>query len=163
MLVVQVVEILWTKATRGAPRSNERAGLPRAFAIAGEKGEYLIQRHRMAEWDDFRPGLVKVETKPSVPGSEGSVRISHGEHGTFTLGLLGTAHDGQPKRPSLANAVKLAPGQYVRLTLNARHTSYSGQYYSETIYNIAFGEEVAPNRFLSAPPDHDLDFKANLF
>jgi hypothetical protein len=163
MLVVQVVEILWTKATRGAPRSNERVALSRAFAIAGDKGEYVIQRHRMAEWESFRPNIVKAETKPSVPGSEESLRIARGELGSFTLGLLGTPHDGQPKRPGLPKAIELKPGQYVRLTVNARHTNYSGQYYSETVYNIACGEEVMPDRFLSGPPDHDLDFKANLF
>ncbi|WP_200232397.1 hypothetical protein [Rubrivivax gelatinosus] len=163
MLVVQVVEILWTKATRGAPRSNERAVLPRAFAMAGDKGEYVIQRHRMAEWENFRPSLMKVEAKPSVPGSEGSLRISRGELGTFAIGLLGTPHDGQPKRPNFSKAIDLKPGQTVRLIVNARHTNYSGQYYSETVYNVACGDDVAPDRFLSGPPDHELDFKANLF
>ena len=163
MLVVQVVEILWTKATRGAPRSNERVALPRAFAIAGDKGEYVIQHHRMAEWESFRPSITKVETKPSVPGSEESLRISRGELGAFTLGLLGTPHGGQPKRPIFSKAIELKQGQSVRITVNARHTNYSGQYYSETVYNVACGEDIAPDRFLSGRPDHDLDFKANLF
>ena len=163
MLVVQIVEILWTKATRGAPRSNERVALPRAFPIVGDRASYVVQRHRMAEWESFRPALIKTEARPTVPGSEGSLRISQGEDEAFTLGLLAEAHNGQPRRFTLQKAVKLKRGEYFRLTINARQTSYSGQYYTETIYNVASGEEVPPDRFLSSPPNHDLDFKANLF
>lgn len=163
MLVVQIVEILWTKATRGAPRSSERVGLPRAFPIACNAGDYILQRHQMAEWENFRPTLIRAETKPSAPGSEGALRMSPGEPGTFVLGVLGTLGAGQPKRPALPKMIQLISGQYVRVTLNARHTTYSGQYYSETIYNVASGEELAPDRFLSSPPDHEIDLKANLF
>jgi hypothetical protein len=163
MLVVQVVEILWTKATRGAPRSNERANLPRAFPIEGGPGQCIIQRHRIAEWEGFSPKLIQCERSPSIPGSVEVLRISSEPAGTFTLGILGTPSAGQPKRYPAPKALQLVPGQYVRLTVNARHTTYSGQYYSETVYNVACGEEVATNRFLLSPPDHELDLKANLF
>jgi hypothetical protein len=162
MFVVQVVEILWTKATRGAPRSNERAVIPRAFAISRRDGEYVVQRHRMTEWEGFRPMLVEANIKPSVPGSEGLLRTSRGQRETVILGLLGTPYTGQPKRPVLPKVVELLPGEYARITLNARHATHSGQYYSETIYNVASGEDIAIDRFLSEP-DHDVDLKANLF
>lgn len=163
MLVVQVVEILWTKATRGAPRSNERAALPRAFVIASLDEQYVVQCHRMAEWESFHPTLVRSEATTSVPRSEGCLRIARGDSGSFVLGLLGTPNAGRPKRPALPAAVELMPDRFARITLNARHTNYSGQYYSETVYNVACGESVAPDRFLSGPPDHDIDLKANLF
>jgi hypothetical protein len=163
MLVVQVVEIIWTKATRGAPRSNERAALPRAFVIGGGLGEYVVQRHRMAERESFRPTLVDSEIKDTVPGSEGVLQISNGENGSFKLGLLGTPGSGQPKRHAVMRAINIAPGQYARLMVNARHTTYSGQYYCETIYNVACGAKIVPNRFLQGPPDHEVDLKANLF
>jgi hypothetical protein len=141
----------------------ERVVLPRSFAIARHDGEYVLQRHQMAEWESFRPTLVLAEVKPFVPGSEDLLRIARGKSGTLVLGLLGTPYAGQPKRPALLKVAELRPGQCARLTLNARHTTYSGQYYSETIYNVASGEEISPDRFLVCPPDHDIDLKANLF
>ncbi len=164
MLVVQVTEILWTKATRGAPRSNERVRLPRAFTIMNHEGvAYVIQYHRMAEWESFKPTLVKAETKQSVPGSEDALRISHAGVGSFLLGLQRTPNGGQPRRTAMPTAIELALDQYARITLNARHTTYSGQYYSETIYNVACGVKVAPDRFLSGPPEHEINLKAHLF
>jgi hypothetical protein len=163
MLVVQSVQILWTKATRGAPRSNERVALPRAFPVNASSGEYVIQRYRIAEWEGFVPKLVATEIKESVAGSEDVLRISREPEGSFRLGLAGSPNAGQPKRHPRLNAIHLLPGEYARLVVNARHTTYSGQYYSETVFNVACGEHVPPNRFLLGSPEHELDLKANLF
>ena len=163
MLVVQVVEILWTKATRGAPRSNERAGISRTFPIEGGPCECVVQRYRIAEWEAFAPKLVKVESALSAPGSIGVLNLSSEPSGVFSLGISGTPDAGQPKRHPVLRAITLAPGEYARLSINARHTTYSGQYYSETVYNVTCGTEVAPDRFLLGPPNHELDLKANLF
>ena len=164
MLAVQIVEILWTKATRGAPRANERAALPRQFTLSGQTGIYVSERHRLAEWEgNFALQPVRVEVKQSVPGSEGELRITQENDGTVRLGFTGTSSGGQPRRASIANALVVKPGGYVRLLVNARHTSYSGQWYSETVFNVASGEHIAANRFLSTEPDQILDLKADLF
>jgi len=163
-VVVQIVEILWTKATRGAPRANERSALPRQFILSGETGAYVAEHHRLAEWEgNFALQPVKVETKQSVPGSEGELHIGRGHDGAVNLGLSGTPYDGRPRRAPVAEGLVLKPGGYVRLLVNARHTSYFGQWYSEKVFNVAMGEHVAGNRFLSAEPDQILDLRANLF
>ncbi len=164
MLALQVVEILWTKATRSAPRSNERAALSRAFPFDVEPAEYVVQHFRLAEWEGaFAPELVKVTSKPAVSGSEGALRIQAVPNGSFKFGFLGTPNAGQPKRKALPETFTLLPGEYARLVVNARHATYSGQYYSETIYNITCGPHVAADRFLQGHPEHELDLKANLF
>jgi hypothetical protein len=117
----------------------------------------------MAEWEEFSPKLVKTDELPSLPGSVDVLRISREPDGSVTLGILGTPNAGQPERRPLQRAVNVAPGRYARVSINARHTTYSGQYYSETVYNVAFGKEVESNRFLLGRPDHDLDLKENLF
>ena len=162
MLVVQVVEILWTKATRGAPRANERVALPRSFVFEGKAGSCLIQQYRLVEWEDFAPKLVKSEQLQSPPGSVGALRIASLANKVLTLGFLGTPHSGQPTRHPVPEAITLSPGQYARLIVNARHTSYSGQHYSENVYNVASGLDVPTNRFLQVP-QHELDLKADLF
>lgn len=163
MLVVQVIEILWTKATRGAPRSNERVALPRAFAIAAAPCACFVQNYRIAEWEGFQPTLVKTDANDSVPRSEGVLYITPEPIGHFRLGLAGTPGGGQPRRHESLRAIHLATGEYARLSVNARHTNSSGQYYSETVFNVASGERIPPDRFLHGSPDHELDFKANLF
>lgn len=162
MLAIQVVNILWTKATRGAPRANERAALPRAFGLAADDGACLIQQHRMVEWRGFAPELVRVECLPVVPASIEAlrVRIAGAE---AILGISGTSFGGQPKRRAVPEAIRLLPGQWARISLNARHTSYSGQHYSETVFNVALGDAIPSDRFLAGAPTHEMDFKAHLF
>jgi hypothetical protein len=162
VIVIQVVEILWTKATRCAPRSRERVQLPRAFVFESTSAAHLVQQYRLAEWEDFQPKLVKSDLLQSVPTSVGAVRIASQADGVFALGFLGTPNSGQPSRRPIREAIRLSVDQYARLIVNARHTSYSGQHYTETVYNIASGHDLPANRFLRVP-EHELDLKANLF
>ena len=164
MLAIQIVEILWTKATRGAPRSNERAALSRAFPFIAKPAAYAVQHFRLAEWNSaFAPELVKVTSEPVVPRSEGALRIQVGTDDSFKLGFLGTPNAGQPKRKAAPEVFTLLAGQFARLVVNARHATYSGQYYSEIIYNVTCGPSVATERFLQGSPEHELDLKDILF
>lgn len=167
VLAVQVIEILWTKATRGAPRSNERAALPRAFPMLPPPADgavFVLQRHCMAEWSQqFSPHLVESSQTAQVPSSVDVLRLAPRPQGGFLLGLTGTPHGGQPWRRPDRSALELLPGQYARLIVNARHANYSGQYYSESIYHLACGPALAADRFTQGHPDHHLDLKADLF
>ena len=163
MLVVQLVTICWTKATRGAPLSNLRAELPRAFAIDGAPAACRVQRHGIAEWDGFAPAPVQLESLAALPGSVGVLRVAPHKDGVLSLGILGTPFSGQPPRRAIPDAITLLPGQWARLVLNARHTSSRGQYYCETVFNVAWGEAIARDCFLAGAADHVLDLKADLF
>ena len=164
MLIVQTVEILWTKATRGAPRANERSALPRQFMLSGQTESYVAEHHRLAEWEgNFALQPVRIQTKQSMPSSETELRLLRQHDGTVRLGLSGTPNGGKPLRTPVAPSLVLKPEGYVRLLVNARHTSYSGQWYSEKVFNVAMGKHVSANRFLSAEPDQILDLQANLF
>ena len=163
MLAIQIIEILWTKATRGAPRANERGALLRAYPLTGGQAPYVVQYFRLAEWKSaFAPELVKVVANPSIPRSEAALSILEQPDGSFKFGFLGE-HWGQPKRPALPELFMLLADQYARLVINARHTSYSGQHYSETIYNVTCGQNVASDRFFREKPDYELDLRAHLF
>ncbi|MDN3920794.1 hypothetical protein [Roseateles violae] len=168
MLVIQVIEILWTKASRGAPLSNLRSHLPRAFpidlaALDDDDARCLIQQHRIVEWEGFRPVLHQREQLAAPPGSVEALRITALKGGVYGLGLLGTPKSGRPLRHPVPEAFELLPGEFACLSLNARHTSTRGQHYRETIYNVASGDPPPADRFLRGPPEHRLDLKANLF
>jgi hypothetical protein len=164
VLVVQVVEIAWTKETRGAPRANERAALSRAFPIEVGAAVCAVQRHEMNEWEGFIPKLVKAEQLQNIPGSIDVLRIQPEKGGGFVLGMLATPNQGsQPKRRAIPEAMRLLPGQWARLIINSRCTSNRGQRYDETVFNVAAGIEVPAHRFMHGPPDHELDLRADLF
>src|SRR2546423_14994943 len=162
MVVVQVVEIRWTKATRGAPRANERAALPRAFVLSGMQGNYVVQRYRLDEAAGFRPELLKEASSPVVPRLERSLALKLRDDAHLALGLVWDSIEGQPRRHPQREAVHLAPGESARLVINGRHT-YTSTSYTEVVYNVAYGETVASNRFLAGPPDHVFSLAADLF
>ena len=162
MLVVQIVEIIWTKATRGAPRANERAAVPRAFPVHGDRATYLRQHYRMIESEDFAPTLLTEESSETVPSQQRSLRIRKTSDSKLSLGLVWSPIEGQPSRHPKPEAIELSAGQFARLIINGRHTSYSGQHYSEVIYNVAFVETPQPHVFLREP-DHEFSLAANLF
>ncbi len=163
ILAVQSIKILWTKATRGAPRANERVALPRAFPIQVVPGAYLLQRYAIVEWEQFQPELLSLEAKQAVPRAEDVLSIYGEADGSFRLGILGTPYGGRPIRHHSLKAIGLSQGEFVSLVVNARHSTHHGQYYSETIFNVTCGEEIAVDRFLASQPDRILDLKAHLF
>ncbi|NHZ38622.1 hypothetical protein [Massilia aquatica] len=163
MIAVQVIEIRWTKATRGAPRANERAVLPRAFALLQTGAQYVYQNYLMHERDGFAAVLKKEKQVDHAPLKERSLVLRPRDDGVLVLGLKWDPSEGQPRRPASGTALRLAPGQTARLILNGRHASYIGQEYSEVIYNVAYGDTIAPDCFIARAPDQQFSLAAHLF
>jgi hypothetical protein len=166
MLVVQVVELLWDKASRDAGSRDLRAKVPRALPIDVGAGNVMcvIQHYRLHAWRGFQPELERHETLAHVPGSEGSLRIRSTGQDRYLLGFAGnTTRRPPPGWPEVPIALVLEPGAFVRFIVNARHTSYSGQTYVETTFNVTAGVDIPANRFLLGPPDRELDMRGHLF
>ncbi|CUI09513.1 hypothetical protein [Massilia antarctica] len=163
MIAVQIVEIRWTKATRGAPRATERALLPRAFALLQTGSAYCCQHYLMREDDGFAAVLTKEKQAEHAPRKERSLLLREHDDGLLVLGLRWDAAEGQPRRSGSNIAIRLAPGHSARLVLNGRHTSSHGQEYSEVIYNVAYGDTIARERFLGCEPDQQFSLAAHLF
>lgn len=166
MLVIQVVELVWTKASRGAEGGAWRAEVPRALPIDLRPGDgpCVVQRYRLEAGDGFRPQLLSREPLAHIPGKEGHLRIRADGQDHFLLGLAGNPQ----KRPppgwqEVPTAIALAPGQFIRFIVNARHTSLRGQWYVETTYNVAAGNELAADRFTHGAPHRELDLRGHLF
>jgi hypothetical protein len=158
-VIVQSVEILWTKATRGAPHADRRTALPRAFGLPFSDSVYLHDVITMNETTDFRPRRAQSREN-FVPTSDQSL-LFHLTGDALTVGLYPSW--GQPQRKGQRELLRLAPNEYARLRFNARHTSYSAQCYTETVYHVAFGERIPENRFVDARPEHEIDWMADLF
>lgn len=163
MVLVQHVEIVWTKATRGMPRAAERARLPRVYAVTPVGAVYGYVRLRLQEADDFRVVLQEQREAPQIPASAGSLCLRRGADDRLVLGLRWTWLRGQPPRHPRPEALRLAPGQWAQLQINGRHASHSGQWYTEDTYNVACGPGIEPEVFRSRPPDAVFSLAADLF
>lgn len=121
-LAIQIVEILWTKATRGAPRSNERAGLPRAFALREPIADGWIETVRIVEWEEFRPARIAHRGIGSPDISEGCLHLRMRSANALEIAFLGTPMSGQPKRRPIQDFMRLASDTFGQVIVNARHT-----------------------------------------
>lgn len=160
MIAVQIVTIVWTKATRGAPRSNERAALPRAYAIPRNDAPYCVQYHGMHEGNGFRPLMHTEHRGETVRPAEDVLLFQLIDPATLQVGL---SSNGQPYRAPVSRAFDLRPGEYGRLATNGRHASHSGQWYTETICHVAFGDGIPADRFIASAPDCEYSQMAHLF
>ncbi|HEX5725001.1 MAG TPA: hypothetical protein VFX98_06020 [Longimicrobiaceae bacterium] len=163
MLWVQRVDILYTKESRGAPAATARNRLPRALAMhAGADDGYAYEHYWLLERNDFTPTLKESRAGPAPPRRQGDLVIG-AANDTVTLGLRYNRAIGLPVRHDTPRALTLAKGQTARLIINGRYSSYSGQLYTEATYNVAFGDSLPPDVFLSREPDATLDMRADLF
>jgi hypothetical protein len=163
MLWVQQVDILYTKASRGAPAATTRNQLPRAFPMQLSAGQfYGFQYYKLLEWSDFVPTLEKRESASSPPNREGDLVIEAAGD-SVQLGLRWNQAIGQPRRRDRLSALTLTKGQMARLIINGRYTSYSGQFYTEATYSVAFDDVLKPDVFLTSPQPVVLDMRADLF
>lgn len=167
MLVIQVVELVWTKASRGSAGGEWRAGVQRALPVDLQPGDgaCVVQRYQLHAGDGFLPTLRSRESFPHVPGKEGALRIRSQADDQFLLGLAGNLDKRPPPGwPDIPTALVLMPGQFMRFIVNERQTlSRGNQRYVERAYNVTTGIEVPADRFTQGPPDRELDLRGHLF
>lgn len=160
---VQQVDILYTKASRGAPQATVRNNLPRAFVMLGGGDDaFYFEHYKLLEPKEFVSSLQEQSRAVSPPKRKNSLVIELSEN-SVTLGLMWNASIGQPRRENKPRVATIKAGQTARLSINGRHASYSGQFYTETTYNVAFGDSLANDIFLKAEPDSVFDLRADLF
>lgn len=163
MVVVQRVEIQWSKRSRGGAGAQRRARLPRAFRLPGIPSPFLLHQVDLAEWNGFEM-RVREERGERPRSIEDVIALRHMEVGTLAVDLVGSPrHGGHPWRAPKAEVLRLAAGEFGRLTINGRQSTEDGSAYVEQTYNLCHGEVVPVDRFVDATPDHAADFLAVLF
>ena len=162
MIVVQLIEVIWTKASRGAPASCVRNSVPSAMPLLPTTGEYIYQRQLFRERDGFKGELVESRVSDSIPHVEGELRF-YPQKDLLRLGLGYSGKTGKPVRSATNSALTIEEGQLARLITNGRHTSYSGQWYRQATYNVSLVGEVYPDLFINREPDRLFSMEADLF
>ncbi len=162
-IAVQHIRIIWSKQSRGMPQAQIRSLLPRNLMIGHDlKDKYNYCLYQMLEKTHFSCQTVSVIHQDFIPLLAGNCLRLREENGQLMLGLLANEF-GQPYRYPKAEALRLQPNQSAQLSINHRYTSYAGQYYSEDIYNVVYGEVIKQDAFLNQPTTKYLNLMADLF
>jgi hypothetical protein len=126
------------------------------------KHAFYFEHYKLLEWKDFVEKLEESASAASPPKRRNGLVMDVSET-SLKLGLIWTPSIGQPARQANSKAVTIAPGETARLSINGRYTSYSGQFYTETTYNVAFGGRISNDVFIKVEPAAVFDLRADLF
>jgi hypothetical protein len=129
------------------------------------RGRCAVECHSFVESDSggFEQKPLTVEVHDYIPARIEDLVLEL-DKDTLRVGLsCDVLRTGQPKRRQALHAVTLSPGTVARLVTNGRHTSYSGQWYTQNTYNVALGDDVDADVFISRQPEHMFSQEADLF
>jgi hypothetical protein len=163
-VIVQRVEILWTKKTRSPPGAARRRATPRVFALDSARAPFVMERHRFRETarGAFAEGAVERATSETCPEHEGAL-VLQTEGDVLVLGLRWDDRAGKPSRHPKTSAIRIRRGQTARLVINGRHAGYDDHWYTQETFNVAYGEDIDDDVFLKRRPDRTFSIEADLW
>lgn len=162
MIVVQTIQVTWTKMSRGGEGARIRNGLSDAFEVPGqEPGEgILIHWNRMQECNDFvRESSHSFCTDLNSQWDE--LRIVETP---LHLVVEFEALSGIPIHGRPPISFKVPHGSWVKLLVNRRLTDYdTGQWsYQRDTMNIAYVDFLEKEFFLTQPAHRVVDLQTQL-
>ena len=165
MLIIQHLETIWTKKSRGMPEAGIRNAVPRKLEIpvkATRVDGIFIHKVTAREWEDF-----SLEHKTEIIENDKRYwtlafrRESDAVQVLFTYDYI--SH-GQPERKDHRTPLfKLVLGEWGSFHINGRFASYSGQYYTQHFLNIGNIAEFKPDLFLESEPKVHINKMDHLF
>ena len=165
MIVVQHIQVHWTKASRGMPGAGRRNAVPLVCPLPeAPMGKGLwVQEITAHESDEFR-------RRHHAPAT-GTASRYHGLNFTpvqdrlqvffhYDKDLHGLPHRG-PQKP--LQLFDLSPGQIGTFHINGRFVSTRGQFYRSHTFNITHGTTIPQDAFTGNTPHRVADWRADLF
>ncbi len=155
---VQVVSVIWTKASRGAPQAAARNQMPDAFAVDDYHLEQLLAGDCYAqvlihERDGFEPRASVEAFSPRVRWRWPGVAMQFLNNDKVVVRYKHGSWQGAPDR-SHQPVVKyeLAPEKPLRIKFNNRHTGpWNEWWYHLSVFNILRTENPSVEMFLAEP------------
>jgi hypothetical protein len=165
MIAVQLIEVLWTKASRGAPHSTARNQVPRALPLLPCTRSFAFQHFRFMEWTGFEQQLVEERCDDETPREVHELRLSRKPDLSLWAGLAYSAETGLPARKGQRWLAEISGTCSTRLCTNGRHTDAHGsQHYRQATYNLFVTPDGGDrNNLVSTEPRRTFSMEANLW
>jgi hypothetical protein len=168
-IILQRIRIVWTKASRGAPRASKRASIADALALPTQRRAGRVFVHDMVA--DERNAFEFV-AGPKIAATD-RARASSAERGFFgpvewvaledgSLAVsLRPEGTGAPRRP-VRRLFALQPGQWGKLVVNERIAVEETWLYAQSVVNVAFATPLRADLFEGTQPVKAVDLRARL-
>lgn len=165
MIAIQIVEVHWSKQSRGGAAATERNRIPREFLLRPHgKSLNVIARHLIFEVDagKFVARNVSTGEAPKLPSNREGLLLEESE-GKLLVGFAWDLYlHGMPKRRQKRRAAVVLPGETAQICVNGRHSLGTQWYYTQHTFNIAYGHDLTENIFLRGAFDHLFSFEEKL-
>ena len=165
-LVLQAIQVTWTKASRGMPQAARRNQVPQTLELPESSGSGPLWLHQVQARESRNFALEPesrlldripvnwehgIVFKPDDEKLQVSFRYSQSQHGL-------------PRRaPERLPLFHLSPGQTAQFAINGRFVSERGQFYRSLTLNLAWRRPFDTGLFLNRKPDRRVDYCAHLF
>jgi len=162
MIVVQKIELVWTKRSRGGEGAQRRAALPLAFELpafpAGDAAYHALLSH---EHQGFEPR--DLERRPSLPERDACVLFERRGDG-IRVGYQWSGVCGAPRRAQVSPRwlMELRLGDYGRVLHNGRFSGENYWWYEQIVFNVAVAAEVTSDLFTRIAPSVTADLRERL-
>jgi hypothetical protein len=168
---IQRITTTWTKASRGAPKSAQRAAVPERFPIppavlpAKAKRIVVFQKVEASEHEDFiirdHSEVMDLGGRPDFSDEPAATRFEDGRLRVWYR--PGTWSVGAPDRRGInLNVFNLEPGQWGRLIFNGRFGYGGGWAYHRQVFNIACSLEAPGHDRFASEPDFTISDEQDL-
>lgn len=165
MIVIQRIESVWTKKSRGMPGSNKRNAIPRRLKLPDPhfcRKELFLHEVGASEHCDFKL-VSKVECRENW-NKYWSLKLVNENTSIRVQFAYEYYWHGMPNRGSYWRRLfTLKTGEYGSLQINGRFTSYSGQFYTQNFVNIGNVSKIDENLFVASEPTYLVDKMVYLF
>lgn len=165
MIIVQRIETLWTKYSRGMPNAAARNSVPRALALPCDpdlSGDIYV--HEAKAYEDS--GFEIFQEVYRIQEERKYWSLSFLDRGEF-LEVLFTYNywdHGRPNRGAYRRSLmNLKIGETGSLHINGRFTTHYGQYYKQNFVNLANLGAPERNVFLDSEPVKYVNKMVHLF
>ncbi len=165
MIIIQHIETIWTKKSRGMPEAAKRNAVPRKMEVPvnvfNRDGLYI---HKVTA-DESNNFILKPKLE-ILPGTSKYWTLNFVDMSSVYRVIFKYKYysHGKPDRGNDKILLfNLKSGQTGTYHINGRLTSYSGQHYIQHFVNIGNMKTVDKGIFLDRKSDFFVDNKVDLF
>lgn len=170
VLIVQLIETTWTKASRGGQGASVRNSVPEQIRLAlpavGSRSFTTLYHDLIYdERADFVQPTSTIQLDPIQVPRTGCCSIDRTTTSATVRYRYQRTNGGAPDRGWLQHTLRVEPEQWVQVRENGRFApGWDGDWwYHKVVVNVGLFAQVHPDVFVQAPPIAQFDALAQLW